>query len=108
MRWAYNSWPGRPEYDSRFRTFASGDTYQVYPYARTSMRFERMIDGIEAFEKVKILRAKYSDRKEVLAPLEEHLTKMAGMKLTDTNLPWYKTMQEAVELLNTISKELAE
>ena len=108
LRWAYNSWPDRPEYDSRFRTMASGDTYQVYPYARTSMRFERMIDGIEDYEKIRVLRAKYADRKEVLAPLEEKLKEMAGMKLTDTDLPWHKTLQEAKALLYSISKELAE
>lgn len=108
LRWAYNSWPDRPEYDSRFRTMASGDTYQVYPYARTSMRFERMIDGIEDYEKIRILRAKYADKKEVLAPLEKKLKEMAGMKLTDTNLPWHRTLQEAKALLYSISKELAE
>ena len=101
LRWAYNSWPARPEYDSRFRTMASGDTYQVYPYARTSMRFERLRDGIEAYEK-------YSDRSDVLAPLEKKLEKMATMRLTDTNLPWHAMMEEVAGMLNSISKKLAE
>ena len=34
LRWAYNSWPARPEYDSRFRRWASGDTFFIYPHAR--------------------------------------------------------------------------
>ena len=108
LRWAYNSWPARPEYDSRFRTMASGDTYQVYPYARTSMRFERLRDGIEAYEKIKILRKKYSDRSDVLAPLEKKLEKMATMRLTDTNLPWHAMMEEVAGMLNSISKKLVE
>ena len=108
LRWAYNSWPARPEYDSRFRTMASGDTYQVYPYARTSMRFERLRDGIEAYEKIKILRKKYCDRSDVLAPLEKKLEKMATMRLTDTNLPWHAMMEEVAGMLNSISKKLAE
>ena len=108
LRWAYNSWPARPEYDSRFRTMASGDTYQVYPYARTTMRFERLRDGIEAYEKIKILRAKYGDKSDVLAPLEEKLEKMATMRLTDTNLPWHAMMEEVATMLNSISKKLAE
>ena len=108
LRWAYNSWPARPEYDSRFRTMASGDTYQVYPYARTSMRFERLRDGIEAYEKIKILRKKYSDRSDVLAPLEKKLEKMATMRLTDTNLPWHAMMEEVAGMLNSISRKLAE
>lgn len=107
LRWAYNSWPARPEYDSRWRTMASGDTYYVYPYARSTMRFERLIDGIEAYEKVKILRKKYADNPEVLAPLESFLESVAEMRLTDTELPWHDMMNGAVGLLNDISRELA-
>ena len=104
LRWAYNSWPHRPEYDSRFRRWGSGDTYQMYPHARPSMRFERMIDGVECFEKVRILREKYAASPEVLKPLEDHLDKMAALKLTDTSLPWHQMMEEAVELLEELSR----
>ncbi len=105
LRWAYNSWPHRPEYDSRFRRWGSGDTYQMYPYARPSMRFERMIDGVECFEKVRILREKFSAQPEVLKPLEDHLDKMAALTLTDTSLPWHEMMEEAVRLLDEISRK---
>lgn len=104
LRWAYNSWPHRPEYDSRFRRWGSGDTYQMYPHARPSMRFERMVDGVEVFEKVRILREKYADNPAVLKPLEDHLAMMASLKLTDTELPWYQMMNEAVQLLEDISR----
>ena len=104
LRWAYNSWPHRPEYDSRFRRWGSGDTYQMYPHARPSMRFERMIDGVECFEKVRILREKYAASPEVLKPLEDHLDKMAALKLTDTSLPWHQMMEEAVKLLEELSR----
>lgn len=106
LRWAYNSWPARPEYDSRWRTMASGDTYQVYSHGRSTMRFERLIDGIEAFEKIKILRKKYAGNK-ALEPLEDILDKMAQMRLTDINLPWNQLMHQATDLLNNISIELA-
>lgn len=107
LRWAYNSWPARPEYDSRWRTMASGDTYQVYSCGRSTMRFERLIDGIEAYEKIKILRKMYAHAPEALEPLESLLDKMAQMRLTDTNLPWHRMMHEATEMLNNISKNLA-
>ena len=55
LRWAYNSWPLEPLLDSRFRQWSSGDTYLVYPGNRTSIRFERLVDGIEEFEKIKAL-----------------------------------------------------
>lgn len=57
LRWAYNSWVKEPLKDSRFRTWAAGDTYLVYPGPRSSMRFERMIEGIQAYEKIRILKA---------------------------------------------------
>ena len=41
LRWAYNSWVKEPLLDSRFRTWPAGDTYIVYPDARSSIRFER-------------------------------------------------------------------
>lgn len=56
LRWAFNSWPLEPLLDARFRTWSSGDTFLVYPGNRTSIRFERMIDGIEEYEKVKSFR----------------------------------------------------
>ena len=105
LRWAYNSWPHRPEYDSRFRRWGSGDTYQMYPHARTSMRFERLVDGVEAFEKVRVMRIQHADNPEVLAPLEAHLDKMASLKLTDTSLPWHEMMEEAVRLLDELSRK---
>ena len=57
LRWTYNSWTEDPIRDSRFRTWAAGDTYIVYPEGRSSIRFERTIEGIQDFEKMRILRA---------------------------------------------------
>ena len=56
LRWALNSWVKDPLLDTRFITWAAGDTYLLYPGGRTSARFERMIDGIQAYEKIRILR----------------------------------------------------
>ncbi|GAB6008922.1 DUF4091 domain-containing protein [Dysgonomonas reticulitermitis] len=56
LRWAYNSWVENPLTDSRFRTWPAGDTYIVYPDARSSIRFERLVEGIQDVEKIRILR----------------------------------------------------
>ncbi len=61
LRWAYNSWVKEPLLDSRFRTWPAGDTYIVYPDGRSSIRFERLREGIQDFEKVRILRDKLQD-----------------------------------------------
>ena len=57
LRWAYNSWPEQPNQDSRFnsRSWYSGDCYLVYP-GGSSIRFERLIEGIQAYEKIRLLR----------------------------------------------------
>ena len=54
LRWAYNSWPLEPLTDSRFRSFTSGDTFVVYPEGRSSIRFERLIQGIQEYEKIRL------------------------------------------------------
>jgi hypothetical protein len=56
LRWAYNSWVKEPLLDSRFRTWPAGDTYIVYPDARSSIRFERLREGIQDAEKIRLLR----------------------------------------------------
>ena len=60
LRWAVNSWTADPLLDSRFRTWAAGDCYSIYPGARSSIRFERMVEGVQESEKVRILREEYA------------------------------------------------
>ena len=67
LRWAYNSWVENPCTDSRFRTWASGDCFLVYPDA-TSIRMQRLIEGIQAYEKVRILRQQGINVDEILKP----------------------------------------
>lgn len=86
LRWAYNSWVIEPLLDSRFITWAAGDTYLIYPGARTSIRFERMIEGIQAYEKVSILRREYKRERQSgkLKSLEKTLQEFDEMKLEKT------------------------
>ncbi len=60
LRWAYNSWPADPLRDSRFTAWPAGDTYQVYPGPLSSIRFEKMIEGIQDYEKIRVLQAEYA------------------------------------------------
>ena len=57
LRWAYNSWTADPEKDSRFTAWPAGDTYVVYPFSISSIRWERLVQGIQQFEKFRILLA---------------------------------------------------
>ena len=86
LRWAYNSWPADPLLDSRFRTWAAGDTYLVYPGNRSSVRFEKLIEGIQAYEKIMILRSEYQESGEMreLQELEKALSSLHIRNLAET------------------------
>lgn len=73
LRWAYNSWNERPLWDSRYGTWAGGDTYLVYPGSRTSVRFERLREGIQDYEKFSIISEQLhaQQRTEDLARLND-------------------------------------
>jgi Glycoside hydrolase 123, catalytic domain/Glycoside hydrolase 123 N-terminal domain len=59
LRWAYNNWTEAPLTDTRYRTWPAGDCYQIYPGPRSSIRFEKLIEGIQDFEKIRILKEKF-------------------------------------------------
>jgi hypothetical protein len=77
LRWAYNSWPEKPLQDSRYGKWSAGDTYFIYPEARSSVRFERLIEGIQAYEKVQILKNEFKQKNETskTATLEKVLSR---------------------------------
>jgi hypothetical protein len=56
LRWAYHSWVENPLVSTDFTSWPSGDCFLVYPGDRSSVRFERLRDGIESFEKIRLLR----------------------------------------------------
>lgn len=58
LRWAYDSWVEHPLLDTRYVRFPAGDCFLVYPGARSSIRFERLREGIVDYEKIRILRSK--------------------------------------------------
>lgn len=63
LRWAYNCWPLYPMQDARFGTWSSGDTYFIYP-GGSSIRFERLIEGIQDYEKIRILKEDFIKNNE--------------------------------------------
>lgn len=66
LRWAYNSWNENPTQCTDFGRWPSGDCFLVYPGSAergclSSIRFERLRDGIEAAEKIRILRERAAE-----------------------------------------------
>ena len=59
--WAFNTWVANPLQDSRWHRYPAGTLFQFYPGPRTSIRFEKMIEGIQDFEKIRILREQFTE-----------------------------------------------
>jgi hypothetical protein len=57
--WSYNTWVPNPLQDSRWRRYPSGTLFQFYPGPRTSIRFEKLIEGVQDFEKIRILKEEF-------------------------------------------------
>lgn len=74
--WAYNQWVKDPLRDSRFYQWPSGTCYQFYPGPRTSIRFEKLIEGIQDFEKIRLLREEFikNDKYNDIRKLDEILS----------------------------------
>lgn len=99
LRWAFNSWVEKPLHDSRFRTWPAGDTYIVYPQGRSSIRYERMLEGIQDYEKIQILK------KELKPSDLTKLTNAISQLNKNTRTPdWNENMNAAKKVLEEISR----
>ncbi len=102
LRWAYNSWPKDPQLDSRFTAWPAGDTYQVYPGPASSIRFEKLIEGIQDFEKIRILKTHYKNNQDEtkLKALEAALIGFEIEKLSQVTAE--EMISKAKAVLNTL------
>lgn len=104
LHWSYMNWTDNPLEDTRFHMFAPGDTYFVYPDGRSSVRYERMVEGIQMSEKIRLLREDLRRRCDVegLEKLENALIPIRSGVLNE----WYPTsmvvdrLQEAIDALS--------
>ncbi len=79
LRWAYNSWNRNPFECTDFVQWPSGDCFLVYPGNRSSIRFERLRDGIENYEKINILRARAAESPEAADAVRIMNEQLAGI-----------------------------
>lgn len=77
LRWAYNSWNRNPLACTDFVHWPSGDCFLVYPGNRSSIRFERLRDGVEDYEKIQILRARAGESEHAAAAVAEMNRRLA-------------------------------
>jgi hypothetical protein len=57
--WAYNTWVADPLRDTRWIHYPAGSLFQFYPGPRSSIRFEKLIEGVQYYEKIRILRDQF-------------------------------------------------
>ena len=85
LRWAYDAWPADPMRDARFGSWAAGDCFLIYPGANSSIRFEKLREGIVDYEKIRIIRQKAQAStnkqvKQLLQELNKHMQLFNGEK----------------------------
>lgn len=102
LRWAYNSWVEDPLIDSRFTAWGGGDCFFVYPEGRSSIRFEKIIEGIQDFEKIRILKETFVKEKNInkLNKLNNILTKFDVDKIPEKTAS--TIIKEAKQELNKL------
>ncbi|MDF2476115.1 MAG: hypothetical protein K0S24_1598 [Sphingobacterium sp.] len=105
LRWAFNSWVVDPLRDSRFRTWPAGDTYIVYPQGRSSIRYERMLEGIQDYTKVGILKAKLEEAKDA-SNLAKLNAKIAKLNTSKRYADWNKDLNDAKAFVNALSAQI--
>ncbi|KGE15620.1 DUF4091 domain-containing protein [Sphingobacterium deserti] len=100
LRWAYNSWPAQPLLDSRFISWPAGDTFQIYPGPRSSVRFEKLLEGVQDFEKIRILSERYrrENNFEALDKLNMMLQQFESTALIDKHV--MELIEKTRRLLN--------
>lgn len=96
---------GTPLTDSRFRTFPAGDTYIIYPGARSSVRFERLVEGIQDAEKISILKKEFAaaGTPEAASRLEQLETLLAGFASITPEAGWPDRLSQSKRTLNELS-----
>lgn len=79
LRWAYNSWNRNPFEKTDFGNFPPGDCFLVYPGGLSSLRFEKLRDGLEELEKVNILRSRATKSGRAKAAVEKMDAQLAEL-----------------------------
>ena len=110
LRWAANSWVLDPLHDSSYDKWQSGDTFLIYPGPRSSLRFERLREGIQDCEKLHIitsvLEQKRSENQYYLRKLNRVLQRFEYPPGPEHEV--LLNLHKAQELLLELSRYVAE
>jgi len=110
LRWAYNSWVEKPLFDTRYTQWNAGESFLIYPGPRRSIRFERLREGIQDYEKIRLVKEKLdalqgNEARELLAGLNALLDNYSYQKAQTTSIT--DQVNESKHLLVKISRYLS-
>lgn len=111
LRWAYNSWVQDPLKDARYSQWNGGECFLVYPGPRSSIRFERLREGAQDYEKIRLVKNKLAGLKDqrslqLAQELKRNLngySYSAAQKQSPTQM-----VQESKEVLYRVTKHIVE
>ncbi len=95
----YNKWTVEPLLDSRISTGPAGSGNLIYPGCRSSIRFERLKEGIQDYEKISMLKASLDSEKIKL--LNSTLSKFTINRMADNETG--DMIDKGQELINQLS-----
>lgn len=108
LRWAYNSWNRNPFASTDFVHWPTGDCFLVYPGNRSSIRFERLREGIEEFEKINLLRSRAGESPQAAATIKRLNESLAAIFTVErsTQRTHADDVQAARKLIHEALQEL--
>ena len=109
LHWSWMNWADKPLTDSRWKNFPPGDTYCIYPGPRSSVRWERFIEGVQQAEKIRIRREQYqaSGNTQALKKLNDAVANCNTRKTTYLE-PASKRVNYLESILNNAPEPPAE
>lgn len=106
LHWSFQNWNNNPMVDTRFFKFGSGDTFFIYPDGRSSVRYERLVEGIQLSEKIRLLRQEMTAADDIrgLLRLEEALIPLRSGAFSAW-CPTSTVVNELTERVAALSRE---
>ncbi|MDR0566460.1 MAG: DUF4091 domain-containing protein [Prevotellaceae bacterium] len=101
-RQAYNSWGKNPLQDARSASRAAGFYAMAYPNGASSLRMERLLEGIQDYEKVKILLRDFNGVNNVINREKLQKTLRSFTLESLKSKPAGQTVEEARIILNSL------
>jgi hypothetical protein len=107
LRWALNNWR---EFDDPMMQISTGDFFLMYPGPRSSVRLERLREGFQDYEKIRIVKEKLSamgnDGKIGLKSLDDALSVFAFEDMQGNKEKYVKVVNDGKTVLEKLTREV--